>query len=65
MNDTSASKPGKCPHCGRGFSYDSTREPAWLPFCSDRCQWIDLGKWLSGEYRFSKDLLADDDEQRD
>jgi uncharacterized protein len=21
-----------------------------LPFCSDRCRQIDLGKWASGEY---------------
>jgi uncharacterized protein len=23
----------------------------WKPFCSERCQMIDLGRWASGEYR--------------
>jgi uncharacterized protein len=25
--------------------------PAWKPFCSERCRLIDLGRWLSGNYR--------------
>lgn len=27
------------------------------PFCSDRCQQIDLGKWASGVYRISSPVL--------
>jgi endogenous inhibitor of DNA gyrase (YacG/DUF329 family) len=26
-------------------------EPAFRPFCSDRCRMADLGRWLSGDYR--------------
>ena len=26
-------------------------EPAWRPFCSERCKMADLGRWLGGEYR--------------
>jgi endogenous inhibitor of DNA gyrase (YacG/DUF329 family) len=26
-------------------------EPAWRPFCSERCKMADLGRWLSGDYR--------------
>jgi uncharacterized protein len=28
-----------------------------VPFCSDRCRVIDLGKWASGEYRISSPIL--------
>jgi hypothetical protein len=24
---------------------------AWFPFCSERCQLIDLGSWANEEYR--------------
>ena len=30
-------------------------DPAWRPFCSERCRTIDLGRWLSGEYRVAGD----------
>jgi hypothetical protein len=26
-------------------------DPAFRPFCSERCKLIDLGRWLSEEYR--------------
>ena len=26
-------------------------DPAWKPFCSERCKLIDLGRWAGGEYR--------------
>jgi uncharacterized protein len=25
-------------------------DPAWDPFCCERCKLADLGRWLSGEY---------------
>jgi len=28
-----------------------------VPFCSDRCRVIDLGKWASGGYRISSPIL--------
>ncbi len=39
----------KCPICGREFV---ERRSA---FCSDRCQAIDLGRWLNGRYRIDPD----------
>ncbi len=36
----------KCPTCGTGFLFDETPTP---PFCSVRCQQIDLGRWLDEE----------------
>lgn len=35
-----------CPTCGRPFRFDETPTP---PFCSERCQMIDLGRWLDEE----------------
>lgn len=32
-----------CATCGRRFFLDETQTP---PFCSERCQLIDLGRWL-------------------
>jgi endogenous inhibitor of DNA gyrase (YacG/DUF329 family) len=48
---------GGCLVCGRTYE----RRPApegTAPFCSTRCQTIDLGDWLGGAYR----LPADSDE---
>ena len=33
-----------CPLCKAPTVYD------FRPFCSARCKWIDLNKWLSGTY---------------
>ena len=32
-----------CPTCGEGVNLQTTASP---PFCSRRCQMIDLGRWL-------------------
>jgi hypothetical protein len=40
-------RSSRCPLCGMEFRRESS--PAF-PFCSFRCKWIDLGKWLSEEY---------------
>jgi endogenous inhibitor of DNA gyrase (YacG/DUF329 family) len=37
----------RCPTCQREF--DPASSPA-LPFCSDRCRTIDLGRWLGEAY---------------
>lgn len=39
-----ASKPVRCPICGKAAV------EAYRPFCSKRCADIDLGKWFSGSY---------------
>ena len=39
--------------------------PDWRPFCSERCKMIDLGRWLSGNYRVAaepQDAGGDDAE---
>ena len=43
----------RCPTCGTLVLRDAPD----LPFCSDRCRVIDLGKWASGAYRISSPIL--------
>jgi endogenous inhibitor of DNA gyrase (YacG/DUF329 family) len=35
-----------CSTCGETFDFQKTKAP---PFCSERCQMIDLGRWLDEE----------------
>lgn len=46
-----------CPICR--LAVPKGRENPAFPFCSDRCKVIDLGKWLSGDYRIP---VEEDDE---
>ena len=39
-----------CAYCRR-----KAVDPAWRPFCSERCKLADLGHWLSGDYRIAGD----------
>jgi endogenous inhibitor of DNA gyrase (YacG/DUF329 family) len=43
----------RCPTCGAIV----LRDDPDMPFCSDRCRVIDLGKWASGAYRISSPIL--------
>lgn len=49
-------KPILCPTCKRPV--DPTAED--VPFCSDRCRLIDLGKWASGDYKVSSPIFDPD-----
>jgi len=46
----------RCPTCHSEF--DITQTPA-MPFCSERCRLIDLGKWLDEEHG----IATTDDEE--
>ena len=37
----------RCPNCGEVFDYAGSPS---RPFCSVRCQQIDLGRWLDEKY---------------
>jgi endogenous inhibitor of DNA gyrase (YacG/DUF329 family) len=37
----------RCPICEKTFAADQSQ---WLPFCSERCKQIDLGRWLDERY---------------
>lgn len=47
----------RCPQCRREATW---QDNPWRPFCSERCQLIDLGRWVSGDYRIQ--LFEDPDE---
>lgn len=38
----------KCPTCGKQVEWVQN---LFRPFCSERCKLVDLGKWVSEEYR--------------
>lgn len=55
-----------CPTCKKTTEYSS--ENKHRPFCSKRCQEIDLGAWASEEYKVaspngSLELTPEDDEE--
>ena len=56
------SKIMKCSLCGSLFDRDRVKT---VPFCSTRCQQIDLGNWLNEEYGLpiesNDDLTSDQD----
>lgn len=37
-----------CPRCKESFEYYSSE---FRPFCSDKCKMIDLGLWLTENYK--------------
>jgi endogenous inhibitor of DNA gyrase (YacG/DUF329 family) len=41
-------KAHKCPRCGSVATKDGNKA---FPFCTARCQLVDLGRWLDEEYR--------------
>lgn len=38
----------KCPRCGKETLFQGN---PYRPFCSERCKLIDLGNWISENYR--------------
>ena len=49
----------RCPICRKQIR-DAPDDFAWRPFCSKRCQTIDLGNWLGEVYRITRPLGPDD-----
>ncbi len=48
----------RCPVCKRSFVRSAASA---LPFCSARCQQIDLGRWLSEGYALPENPEVDDE----
>lgn len=48
-----------CPTCQRRIDYAGDT-PKTYPFCSQRCQMVDLGRWLAEAYAIDRDLTAED-----
>jgi endogenous inhibitor of DNA gyrase (YacG/DUF329 family) len=55
MAERGRAKP-TCPICGKSAA------EALRPFCSRRCADVDLGRWLTGQYRIP---VASDDAEDD
>jgi endogenous inhibitor of DNA gyrase (YacG/DUF329 family) len=49
-----------CVYCRR-----RPEDPAWRPFCSERCRTIDLGRWLTGGYRVAGEEADQPVDRRD
>jgi endogenous inhibitor of DNA gyrase (YacG/DUF329 family) len=41
-----------CPTCKKAAKKDGNKV---FPFCCERCQLVDLGKWLDEEYRIPEE----------
>ena len=52
----------RCPICKKTVPEPREGEKSFLPFCSERCKLIDLGRWLDGRYQIP---VAKDDEAHD
>lgn len=52
----------RCPVCDAHVDLEGT--PA-VPFCSERCRLIDLGRWLDEGYAVPDQKRPDDDEEPD
>jgi len=52
----------KCPQCKKPIEWKGN---TYRPFCSERCKLIDLGKWISGEYKIATGEPADLDDLKE
>ena len=50
--------PMHCIQCGRAYELTSTKTH---PFCSQRCQMVDLGRWLNEEIQLPHEGGSDDE----
>ena len=46
----------ECPTCRQTIRVDHRDQAPHRPFCSRRCQMIDLAKWFDGDYCISEPL---------
>jgi endogenous inhibitor of DNA gyrase (YacG/DUF329 family) len=54
-------RPLTCPTCERPIEW--SEEFPYRPFCSERCQLIDLGAWLAEEHRIAGESAEDGAQQ--
>jgi len=53
----------KCPICTKDAK--PRKENPAFPFCSARCKQVDLGKWLSEEYRVPGEPVEQPDNRKE
>ncbi len=47
----------RCPMCGKSFDPEGSKA---MPFCSERCRRIDLGRWLDEDYGLPQEPAEDE-----
>ena len=52
----------KCPSCNKPVQWQDNPH---RPFCSERCKLLDLGKWVSEEYRVPGKAVPTADENQE
>jgi len=52
----------RCPVCGDPVQPERSSA---VPFCSDRCRTVDLGRWLGESYGLPRPTAPSDDEEED
>ena len=45
-----------CPICDNELPVEIDGESPLFPFCSQRCKYVDLNRWLTGEYAVAEKL---------
>ena len=53
-------KPLSCPICGKNIVDSAAAAESLFPFCSRRCQEVDLYRWSEGRYAIVEPLAPDD-----
>jgi endogenous inhibitor of DNA gyrase (YacG/DUF329 family) len=51
MSEPVGTRTAFCPTCRAKVAQDLARPTKLFPFCGERCQLVDLGRWLGEEYR--------------
>lgn len=51
----------RCPSCD--MLVDPVQSHKYMPFCSERCRLVDLGRWLNEEHALP--FEAEDDEEQE
>ena len=51
-----------CPTCGKSVKWEGND---WKPFCSERCKLVDLGTWITGEYKIPGEELSEEDSKKE
>ena len=49
----------KCPRCRKMYSVNT--DSNHRPFCSEKCQAIDLGDWFFEKHKISRPIIDEDD----
>lgn len=49
-------RPLTCPICGKELPVEIDGNSAIFPFCSQNCKYVDLNRWMNGEYVVSEQL---------